>query len=169
MSTKSVRWVKTQRKKRHAESLWLNHSVIIGSPLTKCQSRFVSVSHCSMFVSVVLMPGISQHSVCYNQCNGTGQKDHKCTQTYTESQIEKLHTSLEKFSHSMTASKYRVLVRTCAYGCVSKHRQGIKHAFTLHLFMNKWLICGSRQKWLYKTGLKCSRQKCFLWLNENLI
>lgn len=104
MSMKSVWWVKTQRKKKHAESLWLNHSVIIGFPLTKCQSRFVSVSHCSMFVSVVLMPGISQHSVCYNQCNGTGQKDHKRTQTSTESQTEKLHISLEKFSHSMTAN-----------------------------------------------------------------
>lgn len=43
MSMKSVRWVKIQRKQKHAESLWLSHSVIIGSPLTKCQWRFVSV------------------------------------------------------------------------------------------------------------------------------
>ncbi len=48
LGMKSVWWIKIQRKQKHADSLWLNHSVIIGFPMTKCQSRFVSVCICAV-------------------------------------------------------------------------------------------------------------------------
>lgn len=83
--------------------------------MTKCQSRFVSVSHCSVSVSVLLMPGISQHSVYDNQCNGTSQKDHKHTEPNRE-----ITYQTEKIQPRMTATKFRLLVRICVYGGMGK-------------------------------------------------